>query len=445
MYRKLPETAHEFTDLAYSGDKEAPPTPEDFDDVSDWLAEQNDLVEPANDNGGLPPTAEQILRSMYARPLPERAQTGIPELDAITGGGLIPGNLVFICAPPGSGKTGFVIFQGVTFEAAGRPVVLAEMELSQEETAARVASQHTRVAVRAVVEDRTPEAQAATLAAVSGKNIFVLADRPKIRDIERAIVAVRTKFGKSPVLIVDFLQQMPSDDQRQDARTAVGTTAYALKAMAEKHGCCCLVVSSVARDRYGSLETDDPRAWLAFAKESGDVEFSAGVLSVLEVGEFDPATGESAGRLVIAKNRHGQTGFVGLRFHGASGAWRADPTAVAEFGEDARKAKNGAREHGKAVRKDVDDDRQLWGQLKKIGTVTRSKFKNAASKGGNRDEVKAQWGMSPEAALEAFDRLVASGRISVTDEVVQTPGGSQKAKVARAVDLEWPIGTEAAS
>ena len=130
---------------------------------------------------------------------------------------------------------------------------------------------------------------------------------------------------------------------------------------------------------------------------------------------------------------------------GSLGMWRGENSAMGELGEKSRVAKNAAREDVKAVRRDIEDDQRVWKRLKELGSYQRSKFKNAAAKGGNRDQIRAEWGMSPEAALEAFDRLVAIGRISVKEEMVETRGGQQKVHVARASDSDWPIGTEMAS
>ena len=430
MYRKLRACEHDWTHLAYSGDQAPPDTDDDREATFDWIAEQNDNVQPPPKieetvtDADLPPTAEQILRETYSKPKPDRAKTGIPELDTITGGGLIPGNLTFYCAPPGSGKTGFVIFQALQFEAEGTPVVLAEMELSFDETAARVAAQTTKVGCREVLEDRDPEKVAANLQAVAGKAVHVLAERPSLTQIEKAIIATKRKYGKSPVLVVDFLQQVPGSGGYQDVRTQVGGTAYALKALTEKHGCCCLVVSSVARAAYGLQESTNPKDWLAVAKESGDVEFAAGVLSVLEVGPHDPATGWSPGRLVIAKNRHGETGFVGLRFHGLSGAWRSDPTALGEFGAG-----------GEAARKRRAVKEKIVETIRKEGQVVKSRLVN------DPDFVTRQLGCSKLLANELVEELAARGVIKATEEVVVTAGGKQVAKVIRLADTGgWPAG-----
>src|SRR5918912_552172 len=49
---------------------------------------------------------------------PQRFSTGIPNLDRVLGGGLLPGTIVMVIGPPGSGKT--ILAQQIAFHAARR-------------------------------------------------------------------------------------------------------------------------------------------------------------------------------------------------------------------------------------------------------------------------------------------------------------------------------------
>lgn len=90
--------------------------------------------------------------------------------------------------------------------------------------------------------------------------------------------------------------------------------------------------SATARKLRKQATDEDPRDWLACAKESGEIEYDAALLMVLDVGDdADSVTHTRPARLIVAKSRQGGEGFYGLRFHGPSGLFLPDDKAAGEM------------------------------------------------------------------------------------------------------------------
>src|SRR4051794_41578056 len=68
---------------------------------------------------------------------PPRLSTGLPDLDRVLGGGLVPGTVVLLAGPPGIGKSTLLLQWLAAMAAAGRPRLLVSGEESRAQGAAR--------------------------------------------------------------------------------------------------------------------------------------------------------------------------------------------------------------------------------------------------------------------------------------------------------------------
>src|SRR4051812_3601628 len=68
---------------------------------------------------------------------PARLATGLPDLDRVLGGGLVPGTVVLLAGPPGIGKSTLLLQWLAAMAAAGRPGLLASGEEARAQGAAR--------------------------------------------------------------------------------------------------------------------------------------------------------------------------------------------------------------------------------------------------------------------------------------------------------------------
>src|SRR6201988_3463448 len=110
--------------------------------------EQAAAAAPARRGGGAPrPSAPKAvpLREVKAE-RSERLGTGIPELDRVLGGGLVPGSLVLLGGSPGIGKSTLAAMALANVGAVGQPVLY----VSGEESAAQVKRRAERLGEHAL-------------------------------------------------------------------------------------------------------------------------------------------------------------------------------------------------------------------------------------------------------------------------------------------------------
>lgn len=329
----------------------------------------------------LPPTAEEVLRSdAFSKPR-RYYPTGFGELDRLLAGtyhgagtGLPARCLAVIAGPTGVGKTGWALGLSIQLVRGLRqtgPVLYVSTELEPAEVAARVAAQAYEARHRADVERRiaasadgvadgpdlataTPgqilglevmPTEAADL--VAGWPIYIYEHDPwdpareasnPIEAIRAQAEAIKAATGVMPVIVVDYLQHLASEDPEQ-RRLSVSSVANRLRRLARDLDVPVVALSSVGRASYKRKgeegEEEDARDWIAAAKESGDIEYACATFGYLEPGKMD-VDGESPARLIIAKARGGRHGFVGLRFHGPSGLWWSSADSLDELGVSGR-------------------------------------------------------------------------------------------------------------
>lgn len=300
------------------------------------------------------------LRALAAEPPLVPVPTGFAELDRLLAGGLRPKRLHVLCGPPGAGKTALVgeitrrLVNSVRHVA---PVLLCSTEIEPDEQAARIVAPLIGASADALLRHHADLGRATSLADGWPVALLNLDLDPEIKADPLALIganvdALTRMTGARPVVIVDYMQDMVTLDPEK-RRLGVSSIARRLRQFSRVYNVAMFACSSVSRAHYngrakpgraetGRAETgsddasEDPRAWLAAAKESGDVEFAAAVLMFLETSGTVDALGESNARIIVAKARMGRVGFVGLRFDGARGSFSESAAALAAMGTAAR-------------------------------------------------------------------------------------------------------------
>jgi replicative DNA helicase len=291
-----------------------------------------------------PPTAAEILRSDSFKAPQRTYSTGIADFDEKIGGGVKARQLVAIAGPTGSGKTGFAGGVALTWIQQGIPVLWCGTEIDNEEQSARIAAiAFHRAELRATPDDILALRIEPTVAAeqVDSMPFYLLnlddPDGDPFDMIERDAEQIASKHGQPPIVVLDYLQVLATEDEDK-RRVSVSNVAVRLRRLARKLNMAVVAISSVSRAYYGrnakrgGEEAQDPIDWLAAAKESGDIEYACAVFTYLDTSDEVDSLGEAAARLIVAKSRRGRRGFVGLRFHGPSGAFRPAADAITMMG-----------------------------------------------------------------------------------------------------------------
>lgn len=261
----------------------------------------------------------------------QRISTGIEQLDKQLGGGLYSG-LWVLGGRTGAGKTSFAGQIADNIAASGRVVLYVALEMSKEELYAKSLARLALDVVEERGETRAPsysEIMEGCLRkktwgarplyerfrdAIEGRMvIFEAIGHTPANKVRELADTVRNVRGVSPVVFVDYLQIMGSDDERKTDKQAADSNVLGLKQLSRDLDTPVIVLSSLNRASYARC--GDIPMNLASFKESGGIEYSADCLLALE--RTDTRGGDATERDVqvsMLKNRRGPcrkaTGYI---------------------------------------------------------------------------------------------------------------------------------------
>lgn len=335
--------------------------------------------------------------------------TGIREFDRLTTGGVATGQVSAWLGPPGAGKSNLLLCLTLQLDHL-RPVLVVQTELEAHEAGARMGASLLDVPWVDVTDGRVPKS--AVLEPLRKHRVRVVGcDKvahgvPGLTQVAHEAVAMRAENdGVSPIIVLDYLQDFARGGSADETRHRVDGMAGMLRQLAQELETHVAVVSSVSRGFYDlskKTDRDDPVVWLSAAKESGGVDYAAALVTGVEVGpRVDGQTWKWA-RLALAKVRRGETGYVGMRFYGASGRWVEDPAALAHMALEQR-----GEQHAIATARSDDDK-----VLERVCALPEPLAKRA---------LRAVCGIGAGRADASISRLLASGVLTAMDVI--TPDG----------------------
>lgn len=267
---------------------------------------------------------------------------------ARTAGSLWPGRLAVLAGASGSGRSALALQLAESVAREGHPVLYASAGLPTDEVVARllvlrsacggpqVTACHTSILegkgdVSAI--DRAAEALVSAL-----PHLFLWTPTTPERTDEalrtRALGVSRACEGKPPLVLVDPVEGFEDGHALADAYRELSAACRDLVRAGSLHpdwpgaavvaviGACSGAagdLSTAARlSEEGSEPTGRARLREALALEAGGLASDASLLLLLG-RDAVPESGVGQAVVVVAKNRHGHTGCVPLRFFGAAG------------------------------------------------------------------------------------------------------------------------------
>ena len=244
--------------------------------------------------------------------------TGLSAIDRkITG--LNKSDLILLAARPGMGKTSLALNMALSVaKNTKKTVAVFSLEMNREQLVTRILSaealvENTRLRTGSLRETDWEKIAGAT--AVMTQLDIRIDDNPMLSVAD--MNAKCRRLENLCLVVVDYLQLMTSASggpQRGDSRQqVVSDMSRMLKLMAKELNVPVICLSQLSR---ANEKREDKRPMLSDLRESGAIEQDADIVLFLYRDDYynEDSEKHNIAECIIAKNRHGETGRVDLRW-----------------------------------------------------------------------------------------------------------------------------------
>lgn len=240
-----------------------------------------------------------------------RLYTGFPRLDECLGG-LEGGDVIVIGARPAVGKSAFVTQILMSMGAAGKRVLLYNLEMREAQVYERMLSKQSGIKLNRIRRgksflDDEKERFSAANEKLKKLDIWISSGAKTVPEIRN-----ECRNMGADCIIIDYLQLVRTDRHYSNRASEVGDISKSIKALAMELNCPIIVLSQLNRLSEGR-ETREPS--MSELRESGDIEQDASAIILLWNRDENDQTRKG---LKVAKNRQGQQLKLQLKFDGAS-------------------------------------------------------------------------------------------------------------------------------
>ena len=234
--------------------------------------------------------------------------------------GLHRTDLILLAARPAMGKTAFSLnlVQNAALKGDASVAVFS-LEMSKEQLVQRMLSAQSNVELSKIKTGNLGESDWPRIidgmAVLSEANIFI-DDTPGIKISEIRSKCRRLKIEKGlDLILIDYLQLMEGEGKNENRQQEIAKISRSLKILAKELDCPVVALSQLSRSP--ELRKDH-RPILSDLRESGSIEQDADIVMFLYRDEYyhDDSEKKNIGEVIIAKNRHGETGNVELVWFG---------------------------------------------------------------------------------------------------------------------------------
>ena len=318
LLRRIAETAGDMTAMVQQGTDSG-------QDVLEAAEQRIYAIRQGRAARGLTPISA-VLLDVYDR-LNELAasdaavpglSTGLGDLDLAISG-LNKSDLILLAARPGMGKTSMAL--NILLHAgkfSGKSVAFFSLEMSREQLVLRLISNESFVDNKKLVTGKLNESDWEKVAAAADA-----LNRTKILIDDDSTVSVADINAKCRrvedlgLVVIDYLQLMTSAGGKErsgdNRQQIVSDISRALKIMAKELNVPVICLSQLSR---ANEKRDDKRPMLSDLRESGAIEQDADIVMFLFREDYYSPDSEkrNIAECIVAKNRHGETGKVELRW-----------------------------------------------------------------------------------------------------------------------------------
>ena len=243
--------------------------------------------------------------------------TGFSMLDQYIGG-LNKSDLILMAARPGMGKTSIALNMALhAARKSGKTVVIFQLEMSKAQLATRLLSSEALVDSKKLRMGNLNDDDWQRMAGATD----LLQRLPILIDENSGITVPEMKakcrrLGKDlGLIVIDYLQLMHSPKHSDNRVQEVAEISRSLKIMAKELQVPVLCCSQLSR---GPENRPNKRPMLSDLRESGSIEQDADIVLFIYRDDYYDKESENknAAELIVAKNRHGETGTVELQWMG---------------------------------------------------------------------------------------------------------------------------------
>ena len=244
--------------------------------------------------------------------------TGLSAVDSKIHG-LNKSDLILVAARPGMGKTSLALnFALNVGKACQKTVAMFSLEMSKEQLATRLLSAEAFVSNQKLITGNLSETDWVRIA--QSANALNQTD---IRIDDNPLLTVADMNAKCRrmenlgLVIIDYLQLMTSAGGRgyagENRQQAVSDISRMLKIMAKELEVPVVCLSQLSR---ANEKREDKRPMLSDLRESGAIEQDADIVLFLYRDDYynEDSEKRNIAECIVAKNRHGETGKVELKW-----------------------------------------------------------------------------------------------------------------------------------
>ena len=244
--------------------------------------------------------------------------TGLSAVDSKING-LNKSDLLLLAARPGMGKTSLAL--NVALSAAktsGKTVAIFSLEMSREQLVTRLIASEGLVENQRLTTGNLRESdwqRIAEAASNLSRMDIRIDDNPLLTAAD--MNAKCRRLDNLGLVVIDYLQLMTSAGGKsyagENRQQAVSDISRMLKIMAKELQVPVLCLSQLSR---ANEKRDNKRPMLSDLRESGAIEQDADIVMFLYRDDYynEDSEKHNIAECIVAKNRHGETGKVELRW-----------------------------------------------------------------------------------------------------------------------------------
>lgn len=246
-------------------------------------------------------------------------ESGFIDLDEKISG-LNNSDLIIVAARPAMGKSAFVLNIASYVAMHDKvPVMIFNLEMSKEQLVKRMLSSESEIDSMRLNNANLEQEDWIKMADASNRLADVpiyIDDTPILTPSEIRAKCRKAKLEKNVgLIIIDYLQLMESKTANGSRQQEISEISRGLKILAKELDVPVIALSQLSR---ATESRADHRPMLSDLRESGSIEQDADIVMFLHREDYYDKDTEkkNIAEVIIAKNRHGETGTVELAWLG---------------------------------------------------------------------------------------------------------------------------------